>query len=335
MAMPMAMPMPMGQPPRAPLGLSNAAQILLAVQVFAGVLGIVSSALTINYIGSDQSGANPGTLVGAFATILNFPVFIASIIVFVIWFHRVRSNVEILAPQQGRRYSRGWAIGSWFTPVGWFWIPRSVALDVHRGSQPLATVAGQPGVSRRVLHSWWILWCAFWGFAVFSGIMTVSFRTQLDSDGNTIPVSNGDLRVLQGLAITETVFKIAAAVALILLVRQITGMQQLRILQGPGEGHPYALQMPQQMFAPMPLANAPQYPAAQYAGQPYPGQQPMPQPPAQPMLPEQPGYASAQPYQATVLATAAPEPKPADAAPVDAAPADAAPGAPDAPEAAV
>jgi len=100
MAMPMAMPMPMpmGQPPRAPLGLSIAAQILLAVQVFSGVLGIVSSVLTYNYIGSDEID-NPGAIVSAFSAILGFPTFVATVIVFVIWFHRVRSNVEILAPQ--------------------------------------------------------------------------------------------------------------------------------------------------------------------------------------------------------------------------------------------
>ncbi|WP_160312251.1 DUF4328 domain-containing protein [Streptacidiphilus albus] len=363
----------MGQAPKAPLGLSIASQILLAVQIFAGVLGIVSSVLTYSYIGSDSVGPNPGTVVGAFATVLNFPVFIATVIVFVIWFHRVRSNVEILAPQQGRHYSRGWAIGSWFTPVGWFWIPRSVALDVHRGSQPLVHAAGQPGVSRRVLNSWWILWCAFWGFAVFVGIMTVSFGNQLDSDGVRVAESDNQLRVLQGLAVAETLFRIAAAVALLLLVRQITSMQQLRILQGPGEGHPYAVPLPQQMLAPMPLATAPQYPAAQYPapqyaapqyagqpypgqpypGQPYPGQQPVPQAqplqqpplPAQPMLPQQPGYVAAQPYQATVPATPAPEPEPTevaptdaapvDAKPVDATPVDATPGTPDAPETAV
>lgn len=341
----MAMPMAIGQGPRAPIGLSIAAQILLAVQMFAGLLAIVGSALALNSIGSDQGTLNAGNIVSAFGTVLNAPAFLGFIIVFVIWFYRVRSNVEILAPQLPRHYSRGWAIGGWFTPIGWFFIPRSVTVDVHRGSHPLRSDPGQPGVTRRVLNTWWVLWCVFWGFAVFSSILNVTFRNQADNNGGS--ESNGQLRLLQGLAVTETVFRIAAAVALLLLVRQITNMQQLRILQGPGEGHPYAVQMPQQMLAPMPFATAPQYAAPQpYAmpqphpgQQPYPGQQPVPQaqpqppvqpvqppqPATQPMVPQQPGYASAQPYQATVLPTPAPEPAPTDAAPTDAAPTDATP----------
>ena len=359
-------PMAMGQPPKAPTGLSIAAQILLGVQAFATVGSFIGNVVQLSSLESNGVSSTTANVVSGFSVLLGVPTAIATVVVFIIWCYKVRTNAEVIAPQLSRAtLARGWAIGGWFVPVGWFWLPRCVLGATWTASQPLGTDPRRTSTRSALLNSWWICWCAMWVTVIVSAITN---GTASVNAGSTANVGVPTLEALNIMGMVGAALRLAAAVLALFVVRKITTLQQVRILQGPGEGHPYAVPLPQQMLAPMPLATAPQYPAAQYPapqyaapqyagqpypgqpypGQPYPGQQPVPQAqplqqpplPAQPMLPQQPGYVAAQPYQATVPATPAPEPEPTDAAPVDAkpvdaTPVDATPGTPDAPETAV
>lgn len=59
---------------------------------------------------------------------------LATATVFIVWFHRVRTNAGVFAPDLQSR-GAGWAIGGWFIPIGNLWIPRGVAGDVLRASR--------------------------------------------------------------------------------------------------------------------------------------------------------------------------------------------------------
>ncbi|MGK8523832.1 DUF4328 domain-containing protein [Nocardia asteroides] len=75
--------------------------------------------------------------------------------VFLFWLLRARLNAETLDPA-GQRLSRGWAVGSWFVPVGNVIIPAIVVDDVYRASRHGMAPARWPVVA------WWIAWVSAW-----------------------------------------------------------------------------------------------------------------------------------------------------------------------------
>ncbi|MGW6392935.1 DUF4328 domain-containing protein [Streptomyces sp. NPDC055103] len=68
-------------------------------------------------------------------------------IAFLIWFHRVRCNAEVLAPGT-HKYSPGFAVGAWVIPLAMWWLPRRIALDIRR--------AGGPPLDVWLINAWWI-----------------------------------------------------------------------------------------------------------------------------------------------------------------------------------
>ncbi|OEJ36639.1 DUF4328 domain-containing protein [Streptomyces agglomeratus] len=54
---------------------------------------------------------------------------------FLVWFHRVRRNAEVLAPGS-HKYTRGFAVGAWIIPLAMWWLPRRITLDIHRAGGP-------------------------------------------------------------------------------------------------------------------------------------------------------------------------------------------------------
>ena len=282
-------PLTVGQPPKAPGGLSIAAQILLAVEAFASIGGVIGAAMILASLAANGDRGNAGTFVSGFSTVLSLPVYLATVVVFIIWFHKVRTNIEVIAPQH-RSYGRGWAIGGWFVPIGWFWIPRVVAGDVWTASRPLGSDPRRTSTRSALLNSWWILWCAMWVAAVVSAIQSGSANV---NGPGTVSVSSLETSAVLGIVVG--VLRAAAALLALFVVRKITTLQQVRILQGPGEGHPYAapaLPYPQGYPQPYPQAYPQPYPQVQYQQQPYPPAQypyPAPQPyqpaPAAPPVP--------------------------------------------------
>ncbi|MFD5023622.1 DUF4328 domain-containing protein [Streptomyces sp. NPDC058373] len=77
------------------------------------------------------------------------PAYLASIVLFLLWFRRTRVNAEVFDPY-GHTKARGWAIGAWFVPVVSLWFPRRIASETwHASVSP---------VDRRgtlLLNLWW------------------------------------------------------------------------------------------------------------------------------------------------------------------------------------
>ncbi|QMU75998.1 DUF4328 domain-containing protein [Streptacidiphilus sp. PB12-B1b] len=307
-------PMPMGpvgpgQPPKAPGGLSIAAQILLAVEAFGSLVGLVGTVLVLASLNAHGISGRAGTFTEGFATLLTAPVFLAAVVVFIIWFHKVRSNIDVIAPQLRRSYGRGWAIGSWFVPIGWFWIPRIVAGDVWQASLPLGSDPRRTSTRSALLNTWWLLWCGMWVFAIAEAAQSDAARIAANGPNGDGTVSLSSLEAGAVLGLIVCVLRAAAALSALFVVRRITTLQQVRILQGPGEGHPYAAPVQpypgafQQPYPypypyPQPPYQQQPYPAGPYPGG-YPAPQPLPQPlpQPQPVLPAQP-TAPAAPAQA-------------------------------------
>ncbi|MFD7641686.1 DUF4328 domain-containing protein [Kitasatospora sp. NPDC059795] len=124
-------------------------------------------------------------------------LFFGSVAVFLVWFRRCRLNAELLAPGT-HRYSLGWAVGAWFTPVALLWIPRTVTLDIWRASSPAGT-----GVW--LVNAWWAAWLA----KTVGGVIVGEIGHNA-----------------YGYSAFDTAAGLAAAVLAVLLIRRLTAHQE-------------------------------------------------------------------------------------------------------------
>jgi hypothetical protein len=344
--------------PTAPAGVGLAAQILIAV---SGLLAVIAFGVNVWAFGVartayDAPGSN-GDAVNAAAglagifIVLSLLLGLATGIVFIVWFFKSANLAAILAP--GRQaLSPGWAIGGWFIPLGWLVLPRVVAGGIWRAAIPLTShpTGRRP---RTYLVTWWWLSFCVGEMLLLSPVSAI--RGDAASSWAAVEGSFTASWVADSC-------RVVSAVLGILMIRKVTQMQQIRILQGPGIGHPYAApavaHAPYAAYAeptPAPFAAAPiptaplggpadaygpttgtpyalSQPAAMAASPSQPQPQPQPQPgPAVEALPAtlvEPSEAvtEARPAAAERVEEPATEPRaavPSDAVPSDAVPADA------------
>ncbi|MER5777481.1 DUF4328 domain-containing protein [Streptomyces sp. NPDC002039] len=91
--------------------------------------------------------------------------------VLITWFHRMRRNAGSLAPDQFGK-GPGWAIGAWFVPVAFLWMPYRIAVDMWSAGTRAKPSAGPTGVSFWPVNLWWgsftgsvlLGWCANLGY---------------------------------------------------------------------------------------------------------------------------------------------------------------------------
>ncbi|MBC2901422.1 DUF4328 domain-containing protein [Streptomyces cupreus] len=140
---------------------------------------------------------------------------IASVVLFLCWFHRVRVNAEVFSPF-GHSKKRGWAIGGWFVPIIHLWYPRRITLDIWDASSPWA--APRP---HGLVNAWWTLW-------VISLIAGRASFTQYKQSKTPKEIQDA----VQSVLITD-VLDIAAAALAIAVVLRLTRMQHEKALQGP------------------------------------------------------------------------------------------------------
>ncbi|MFJ4869042.1 DUF4328 domain-containing protein [Streptomyces sp. NPDC088757] len=143
-----------------------------------------------------------------------FLVYVATGIVFIVWFHRLRKNAEVWAGDlQGRK--PGWAIGGWFVPLANLWIPRGIAADVWRASrwQPYAADGAR---ELALLNAWWTLWVAD---MVVERIASQLYKRAETAEAYTTAAS---------CSLAGYLLDIAAAVLAILFVRRLTSMQHAK-----------------------------------------------------------------------------------------------------------
>lgn len=210
-------------------GLGLAAIIMVGVVV---VLDIASTWTTWNSYGvvrdyvagvadvteADLTSADDLSLVVVW---LYIAAFVASGIVFVTWLSRARANAESLCPAPHRR-GRGWVVGSWICPVVNLWFPFMVVDDVYRASRPtnppdLFDLRSVPG--GRLLGLWWTLWL---GGLLLGRIASTTWGNALTVDG---------FRTAATVESFESAATLGAAVAVIMIVRQINTWQGSRVTQ--------------------------------------------------------------------------------------------------------
>ncbi|GAA1356275.1 DUF4328 domain-containing protein [Streptomyces beijiangensis] len=196
---PRPQPRPAPGPPaalRSPVGLSYAVLALLGVWT-VGDLAMIATGRW----GSDR--------VHDLAVQVQGPVFFACAITFMVWFHRVRVNAEVFAPD-GHRKSRTWAYWGWIVPVVNLWYPRRIAIDTWVASARRLPDGSAPPASYQLINIWWICWL----------LSNVAFYS-----------SNGGAP--DGWVGFSSVADIASAVAAACFVRQLTRRQDVLVRTGP------------------------------------------------------------------------------------------------------
>ncbi|MEV7560897.1 DUF4328 domain-containing protein [Streptomyces sp. NPDC089795] len=129
---------------RNPIGPALVVQSLIATQALADVYIIATGGEDSPWLADDMV---------PFPAVLQVSCWIA----FLVWFFRVRSNAEVLAPGS-HKYPVGFAIGAWAIPLAMWWLPRRIALDVRR--------AGGPPRDAWLINAWWFVWLLDGPFSV-------------------------------------------------------------------------------------------------------------------------------------------------------------------------
>jgi hypothetical protein len=163
---------PYYQPPRVSVdrwfssehGIGLAASSLTAVVAFHSVLLVVADWRSYRAAKAYADGSirDPEDVDRAeFAVLVlwaGFPMTAGlTLVLFVVWLWRVRSNAELFCEAE-HRHARGWVAGAWLCPIVNLWYPRQIVDDViaasDRRTPPQAQRLGTVGT--RLVRAWWL-----------------------------------------------------------------------------------------------------------------------------------------------------------------------------------
>ena len=162
-------------------GRAKWAQRALIAVVVLNAIGVVSALFAYQLYGSDlitQDDLDRTDLREGLVALLTFVAYLSAIVFFISWFRRAYRNLPALGAT-GLRYRSGWTIGSWFIPIVGLILPKQIANDIWRASDPdersdLGTL--WQGDEVPAVYQWW------WGFFVVGSLLgNAAFRAELAS----------------------------------------------------------------------------------------------------------------------------------------------------------
>jgi hypothetical protein len=213
--------------PRPSRGLLAALSALLGVVALSDLFAVFAGARIRTLTAEDdgfafvpQQDLDTATSLYQTAGNIQVIVYLPCAILFVVWFFRMRRDAGLLAPDRFRN-GPGWAIASWFVPVGNLWMPYRVAVDMWGAATPLPT-DGEPYRA----PVWPVnLW---WGLFVSSTLLS-RFASSRYTDAESLT----ELRTAVTQYMAADVLEIAAAAAAVYFAVRLTAMQRLKATEGP------------------------------------------------------------------------------------------------------
>ncbi|MFD9689690.1 DUF4328 domain-containing protein [Kitasatospora sp. NPDC059088] len=209
-------------------GLATALNVLLGLGAVAALAVVVLDVwldVLAGQLLDGADGVDPDTPAALGSVVHTFngavvPVGLATVVVFILWFHRTRGNADLLLPK-GHRLGRGWTIGGWFTPIVMFWFPWQLMVDCWRASAPLDAEGRRRTPSESIVAVWWLTWM---------GSLILGRLATLKSTGFTVRdyADLESLRIGLRLETAEEVLRLVAAITAILMVTRLTAMQRER-----------------------------------------------------------------------------------------------------------
>ncbi|MFD8141463.1 DUF4328 domain-containing protein [Streptomyces sp. NPDC059708] len=212
---------------RSPKGLATALTWLLgaatAANLFSVGAGVYEQSWLQGFAGStrfDDLEVGLSAALTMLAGVLQFLTFLPTVVVFIVWFHRVRSNGGVFRPDLFT-LGRGWAIGAWFVPVGNLFLPHRIARQTWRASTQLGPDGADRTAPAGLLTSWWVLWV----LAAITGRVFSKIYTAADTVDELLSAGQ--------LGIAADLVTVIAGVLAILFVRRLTSMQNTMATEGP------------------------------------------------------------------------------------------------------
>ncbi|MFJ8739770.1 DUF4328 domain-containing protein [Embleya sp. NPDC127516] len=291
------------------LGVTAVLSLLAAIALFHRA-NLVDQTLRGGWVSADPDAANHS--IGVWWGLASLAI-VAVMVMFVIWFHRARRNVELFPPSV-QHFSSGWAIGGWFCPVANLFFPPLIAHDIWKASDPRAPMRGgfTPG-RHPLLSAWWLTYVAANIVMLFGVFGRESDGGDDFSGTDSWREYHESYRTADTAAGWAFLILIAAAGLAIAVVARITAFQSEyeRALVTPPTMHPmhpmYAMH-PMHSAYPMQAA----HPAHPIAGMPgTPGMPSMePAPSAYPTPPGRPTHPTQQPDAGRTTGSHEPPPVP-------------------------
>ncbi|MCX5092400.1 DUF4328 domain-containing protein [Streptomyces sp. NBC_00365] len=209
---------------RSPVGLGRAVAVLLGVVVAVDLLAIWAGVRVYDVTGTILDGGAGEALrrdtvhadsVMAAVGVVQLVSLAATVVVYLVWFYRVRINAEVFDPF-GHEMGRAWTGWGWFVPLVNLWFPRRIMLNTWDASRPVGS-----RTSHGLVNAWWAMWITTLvvgraGFVSYRGAETVV-----------------DLYGAAGEVLFADVTGLVAAVLAVLVVLRLTRMQNEKALRGP------------------------------------------------------------------------------------------------------
>lgn len=209
-----------------PVALSKAVNVLLGAVILTDLAALATGGALHSVMGEVAAGQDVSDaefdradLLYQASAIFQALAVVATGVVFLVWFHRVRLNAEVFDPQ-GQRLKRGWTVWGWFVPFAMLVIPRRIAGDIWDASTPIGPDGTHEPVSYKTLNVWWAAW-------IISGIASWQATLGMFYAEDTEAVEQA-----VGLELIADVLDIVAAVLAVLFVRKLTRRQNDKVNSG-------------------------------------------------------------------------------------------------------
>ena len=207
-------------------------KILLIVGALATGASLFAEALSLAFpLTEDQElGDNPIgaviTLIVFLFAVLELIIYVATVVLFLMWLYRAYNNVSAFNPWHRLNYSPGWAVGSFFIPFVNLVVPYRAAKEVWQKSGPPDEALLSEPSPPAFFPVWWL----FWLLASFAGnlSMRVSFNENVAEKTATI-ISI----VASALSIVAAVFAYLVVDAIDKRQEETSGKLRLREIAGP------------------------------------------------------------------------------------------------------
>jgi hypothetical protein len=204
--------------------------VLLAAYFMLTAIGVGSDWLElelINRVAEDQAAVTQAELDASDSRqnligILQVLIYLATGIMFIIWFRRAYRNLEAWGTES-LRFAAGWTVGGWLVPFLNLVRPKQIMNDLWRATDPELSV--QPGIVWKqvrvplLVHAWWLLFL----LSLAVGIVA----SNLGGEASTLE----QFRSASIVTLLSDALILPAAVLACLVVNQITQRQRGRAEQ--------------------------------------------------------------------------------------------------------
>jgi heme/copper-type cytochrome/quinol oxidase subunit 2 len=205
------------EPFRPVRGIGVAASVLIGLEAVFAIADAIASQRTASVVQEYTDGnATMEDLRAAdlFTLMVSVPatlVTLAAGVTFIVWIYRSRRNAERVTYASEHRHKRGWAIGSWFTPIVGLWYPFQIVQDIWRAFDPAQQDRPlQARDKNGFLAAWWTAFLLMsWGDRAVARLV----------------LRASDLTTVATWSWVTTVVTVVAAALAIVLVRRLTDLQ--------------------------------------------------------------------------------------------------------------